>query len=144
MNAKFSGDPTELECKVMNVTNLRTGRLGVSWLYRDVQPGDTPVSTHTIASLDENGNLVPGKTYKSRVEAGLITLTRTEPSTFKLRLLRTTETDAGEYTCAVMAWVPSRHGNWKKVAEHVTPAHKVSFANKRKSALKGLLLLFFV
>ncbi|RXN38815.1 prostaglandin F2 receptor negative regulator-like protein [Labeo rohita] len=131
VNAKFSGDPTELECKVMNVTNLRTGRLGVSWLYRDVQPGDTPVSTHTIASLDENGNLVPGKTYKSRVEAGLITLTRTEPSTFKLRLLRTTETDAGEYTCAVMAWVPSRHGNWKKVAEHVTPAHKVSFANKR-------------
>ncbi|KAL0204353.1 hypothetical protein M9458_002371, partial [Cirrhinus mrigala] len=125
VNAKFSGDPTELECKVMNVSNLRSGRLGVSWLYRDVV-----VSTHTIASLDENGNLVPGKTYKSRVEAGLITVTRTEPSTFKLRLLRTTETDAGEYTCAVTAWVPSRHGNWKKVAEHVTPALKVSFANK--------------
>ncbi|KAL1282851.1 hypothetical protein QQF64_001654 [Cirrhinus molitorella] len=131
VNAKFSGDPTELECKVTNVSNLRSGRLGVSWLYRDVQPGDVPVSTHTIASLDENGNLIPGKTYKSRVEAGLITVTRLEPSTFKLRLLRTTDVDAGEYTCAVTAWVPSRHGNWKKVAEHVTPALKVSFANKR-------------
>uniref|UniRef100_A0A671P334 Prostaglandin F2 receptor negative regulator-like n=1 Tax=Sinocyclocheilus anshuiensis TaxID=1608454 RepID=A0A671P334_9TELE len=131
VNAKFSGDPTELECKVTNVSNLRSGRLGVSWLYRDVQPGDVPVSTHTIASLDENGNLVPGKMYKSRVEAGLITVTRTEPSVFKLRLLRTTAADAGEYTCAVTAWGPSRHGNWKKVAEHVTPALKVSFANKR-------------
>ncbi|KAF4119117.1 hypothetical protein G5714_001168 [Onychostoma macrolepis] len=131
VNAKFSGDPTELECKVTNVSNLRSGRLGVSWLYRDVQPGDVPVSTHTIASLDEHGNLVPGKTYKSRMEAGLITVTRTEPSVFKLRLLRTTDADAGEYTCAVTAWVASRHGNWKKVAEHVTPALKVSFANKR-------------
>uniref|UniRef100_A0A672RPF6 Prostaglandin F2 receptor negative regulator-like n=1 Tax=Sinocyclocheilus grahami TaxID=75366 RepID=A0A672RPF6_SINGR len=126
VNAKFSGDPTELECKVTNVSNLRSGRLGVSWLYRDVQPGDVQVSTHTIASLDENGNLVPGKMYKSRMEAGLITVTRTEPSVFKLRLLRTTAADAGEYTCAVTAWGPSRHGNWKKVAEHVTPALKVS------------------
>lgn len=131
VNAKFSGDMTELECKVTNVSNLHSGRLGVSWLYRDVQPGDVPVSTHTIASLDENGNLVAGKTYKSRVEAGLITVIRTEPSVFKLRLLRTTDADVGEYTCAVTAWVPSRHGNWKKAAEHVTPALKVSFANKR-------------
>ncbi|XP_016099254.1 prostaglandin F2 receptor negative regulator-like [Sinocyclocheilus grahami] len=131
VNAKLSGDPTELECKVTNMSNLRSGRLGVSWLYRDIQPGDVPVSTHTIVSLDENGNLVPGKTYKSRVEAGLITVTRMEPYTFKLRLFRTTDADAGEYMCAIMAWVPSQHGNWKKVAEYVTPALKVSFANKR-------------
>uniref|UniRef100_A0A8C0XXV2 Prostaglandin F2 receptor inhibitor b n=2 Tax=Cyprinus carpio TaxID=7962 RepID=A0A8C0XXV2_CYPCA len=131
VNAKFSGDPTELECKVTNMSNLRSGRLGVLWLYRDVQPGDVPVSTHTIVSLDENGNLVPGKTYKSRVEAGLITLTQMEPFTFKLRLFRTMDADTGEYMCAIMAWVPSRHGNWKKVTEYVTPALKVSFANKR-------------
>uniref|UniRef100_A0A671T3R4 Prostaglandin F2 receptor negative regulator-like n=1 Tax=Sinocyclocheilus anshuiensis TaxID=1608454 RepID=A0A671T3R4_9TELE len=131
VNAKFSGDPTELECKVTNMSNIHSGRLGVSWLYRDIQPGDVPVSTHTIVSLDENGNLVPGKTYKSRVEAGLITVTRMEPYTFKLRLFRTTDADAGEYMCAIMAWVPSQHGNWKKVAEYVTPALKVSFANKR-------------
>lgn len=143
MNAKFSGDMTELECKVTNVSNLHSGRLGVSWLYRDVQPGDVPVSTHTIASLDENGNLVAGKTYKSRVEAGLITVIRTEPSVFKLRLLRTTDADVGEYTCAVTAWVPSRHGNWKKAAEHVTPALKVSFANKRKCASIWMVLSFF-
>ncbi|XP_043102655.1 prostaglandin F2 receptor negative regulator [Puntigrus tetrazona] len=130
-NAKFPGDPTELECKAVNVSNLRGGRLGVSWLYRGVQAGDVPGSAHAIASLDENGNLVPGKTYKSRVEAGLVTVTRTEPSAFRLRLLHTRDADSGEYTCAVSAWVPSRHGNWKRVAEHVTPALKVGFANKR-------------
>lgn len=131
VNAKFFGDPTELECKVTNVSNLRSGRLGVSWLYRDPVPSDVPVSTHTIASLDENGTLVPGKTYKKRMEAGLITATRAEPYTFKLRLLHTTDADAGEYTCGVTAWIPTRHGNWKKVVEHLTPALKVSFANKR-------------
>lgn len=134
VNAKFSGDPTELECKVMNVSNLRSGRLGVSWLYRDVQPGGAPGSTQTVTSLDENGTLVPGRAFKSRVEAGLITATRAEPSMFKLRLLHTTDADAGEYMCAVTAWIPSPHGHWKKVAEHLTPAVKVSFANKRKCA----------
>ncbi|XP_052449012.1 prostaglandin F2 receptor negative regulator [Carassius gibelio] len=131
LNAKFSGDPMELECKATNMSNLLSGRLGVLWLYRDVPPGAVPGSTHTIVSLDENGILVPGKTYKSRVEAGFITLTRMEPYTFKLRLFRTTDADAGEYMCAIMAWVPSQHGNWKKVAEYVTPALEVSFANKR-------------
>ncbi|XP_048053894.1 prostaglandin F2 receptor negative regulator [Megalobrama amblycephala] len=131
VNAKFFGDPTELECKVTNVSNLRSGRLGVSWLYRDALPSNVPVSTQTIASLDENGTLVPGKMYKSRIQAGLITATRMEPSTFKLRLLHTTDADAGEYACAVTAWIPTHHGNWKKVAEYLTPALKVSFANKR-------------
>lgn len=131
VTAKFSGDPTELECKVMNVSNLRSGRLGVSWLYRDLQPNGTPGSTQTVASLDENGTLVPGRAFKSRVEAGLITATRAEPFMFKLRLLHTTDADAGEYMCVVSAWIPSPHGHWKKVAEHLTPAVKVSFANKR-------------
>lgn len=132
VNAKFFGDPTELECKVTNVSNLRSGRLGVSWLYRDALPGNVPVSTQTILSLDENGTLVPGKMYKSRIQAGIITASRTEPSTFKLRLLHTTDADAGEYACAVTASIPTHHGNWKKVAEYLTPALKVSFANKRK------------
>ncbi|XP_067298360.1 prostaglandin F2 receptor negative regulator isoform X2 [Pseudorasbora parva] len=129
VNAKFFGDPMALECRVTNVSNLHSGRLGVSWLFRDALPGDVP--TRTIASLDENGALMPGKTYKSRVEAGLITATRAEPSTFKLRLLHTTDADAGEYSCDVTAWIPTRHGSWKKVAEYLTPALKVSFANKR-------------
>ncbi|XP_051558752.1 prostaglandin F2 receptor negative regulator-like isoform X2 [Myxocyprinus asiaticus] len=131
VTARFSGDPTELECKVTNVSNLHRARLGVSWFYKGALHGDDTAAAQTIASLDDNGTLVPGKSYRGRIEAGLIIVTRTEPYTFKLRLLHTTDADAGEYSCGVTAWIPSRHGNLKKVAEFLTPALKVSFAKKR-------------
>ncbi|XP_051560528.1 prostaglandin F2 receptor negative regulator-like isoform X2 [Myxocyprinus asiaticus] len=131
VTAKFSGDPTELECKVVNKSNLHNVRLGVSWLYKGTLPGVDPATAQTIALLDENGTLVPGKSYKRRIEVGHITASRTEPYTFKLRLLHTMDTDTGEYSCTVTAWILSRHGNWKKVAEFLTPGLKVSFANQR-------------
>ncbi|KAI7811468.1 putative prostaglandin F2 receptor negative regulator [Triplophysa rosa] len=127
LTAKFSGDPTDLECKVLNVSNLHSGRLGVSWLFKD---GYDPFYGRTVASLDENGTLVPGKTYASRVEVGLITVTRVEPYAFKLRLLHTTHEDVGEYSCGVTAWIPSQHEKWKKTTEILSPALEVSFTNK--------------
>ncbi|TRY95511.1 hypothetical protein DNTS_012485 [Danionella cerebrum] len=126
---KFSGDPTELECRVTNVSNTRGFRLGVTWLYRNIQPG----LMHTIASLDENGTIIPGKNYKSHVEAGFITTMRVEPLLFRLRLLHTTEVDVGEYSCTVMVWSSSRNGNWKKMAELLSSPIKISFANKPPS-----------
>lgn len=127
LTAKFSGDPTELECKVSNVSNLHSGRLGVSWLFKG---RDDPVSARTVASLDENGTLVAGQSYGSRVGAGLITVTRVEPYVFKLRLLHTTREDAGEYSCGVTAWIQSQREDWNKMAEILSPVFKVSFTNK--------------
>ncbi|KAA0722695.1 Prostaglandin F2 receptor negative regulator [Triplophysa tibetana] len=127
LTAKFSGDPTDLECKVLNVSNLHSGRLGVSWLFKD---GHDPLTGGTVASLDENGTLMPGKSYASRVEAGLITVTRVEPYTFKLRLLHTTNEDVGEYSCGVTVWIQSMHEHLKMTTEIRSPALKVGFTNK--------------
>lgn len=130
LSAKFSGDPTELQCNVSNVSNLHNGRLAVSWFLKNAVSGNDPVTTRTVASLDENGTLIPGESYESRMKVGLIAATRVEPYVFKLRLMHTTDADLGDYTCGVTAWIHSQHGNWKKAAEFLSPAFKVSFANK--------------
>uniref|UniRef100_A0AAY4DXE8 Ig-like domain-containing protein n=1 Tax=Denticeps clupeoides TaxID=299321 RepID=A0AAY4DXE8_9TELE len=102
---QLSGDPTELECRVTNVSHLLDRRLGASWLY-----SPSLATTVTVASLDAAGVLVPGPQHRGRLEASLITLTRDDPHAFKLRLCQTSEADAGSYACVITAWSPARQG----------------------------------
>ena len=51
--------------------------------------GDDPHTLHDIGSLDGNGNLLPGPMYSDRLRSGVMSLTRVQPDTFKLRILRT-------------------------------------------------------
>ncbi|KAG7463640.1 hypothetical protein MATL_G00178840 [Megalops atlanticus] len=111
---KLSGDPTELECGVTDVSRLGEGRLGVSWHYTENTPSDAPASTHAIAALDERGNLQLWDEYRERAEKGHLTLSRVKPDTFKLRLLHTQDSDRGAYSCTVSAWTYSQKGGWKK------------------------------
>jgi len=51
--------------------------------------GNDPQTSNPIGSLDGHGNLLPGAMYSDRLKTGVITLTRVQPHTFKLRFLRT-------------------------------------------------------
>ncbi|KAG9262145.1 prostaglandin F2 receptor negative regulator-like [Astyanax mexicanus] len=128
--AQYVGDQTELVCQVTNISLLRCERLSVSWFYSAANASTGQMSTDIIASLNENGSLVPSEKYKSRIERGLVMVTRLEPGTFKLRLLRTANTDAGDYSCRVATWAPTHHGLWIKSSEHQTQALKVSLPSK--------------
>ncbi|KAI1885157.1 hypothetical protein AGOR_G00217300 [Albula goreensis] len=112
---QFSGDPTELECRVTDVSQLGNGRLGVSWLYAEATPGDVAASgsARVIASLDAQGNIQPGEGYQERVGTGLLVLSRLKPDSFRLRLLHTMDSDMGAYSCAISAWTPTRQGGWE-------------------------------
>ncbi|XP_030634865.1 prostaglandin F2 receptor negative regulator [Chanos chanos] len=137
VTAQFPGDPTELECQVTNVSHLRNGRLGVSWHYTATTPMGDTTTMHVIASLDENGALRPAEKYRARLESGLISVTRVEPNTFKLRFLRAMNADAGNYACSVTAWALSRNGNWERAAEFQTPVLKLSLATKKPALSVG-------
>ncbi|XP_076839002.1 prostaglandin F2 receptor negative regulator [Brachyhypopomus gauderio] len=123
--AQYPGDPTELACRVNNISHLSGERLGVSWFYSS--PGNEPVP---VASLDANGALIPGERYRSLVEEGLIVVTRVEPIVFKLRLHRTSNVDAGEYACSVTTWTPTRQGTFRKSSDHRGPTLTVRLASK--------------
>ncbi|KAJ8247196.1 hypothetical protein GJAV_G00259840 [Gymnothorax javanicus] len=122
---QFSGEPTELECRVKGVSGLRDGQLlGVTWLYAEATPGDVigAGSGRVMAMLDGQGNLKAGEGYEARVGAGLIALSRAKPDVFKLRLLSTRDADMGAYSCAVSVWSPAPLEGWEKgKEEHSKP-----------------------
>ncbi|KAL2081059.1 hypothetical protein ACEWY4_022912 [Coilia grayii] len=127
---QFTYEPTELHCEVSDILHLREGRLGVTWLYTEATPGDVSPTTATIATLNEQGTLVPGPAYQKRLESGDIALSRGEPSVFRLRLVRTRTQDMGAYSCSVAAWSPSRQGGWEKAKEIPSTQLKVQWSPK--------------
>ncbi|XP_077096288.1 prostaglandin F2 receptor negative regulator [Siphateles boraxobius] len=110
-------EPTELLCQALDLLHLRDGRLAVSWSYSTNTPGDVSQKKITIASLNEQGVLIPGNDYRSRLESGDVAVTRRESNVFVLRMLQTRDADMGSYSCAVNAWMPTRPAGWEKVKE---------------------------
>ncbi|XP_071769990.2 prostaglandin F2 receptor negative regulator [Centroberyx gerrardi] len=135
LNPQMTAEPTELACHVTNITHLpQGGRLGVAWEHTSLPGiGDDPQTSHTIGSLDGRGNLLPGAMYSDRLESGVMSLSRVQPNTFKLRFLRTQEVDMGLYVCSVSAWSVSRQGDMVKTAEYQSLPLTVRWEPKRPS-----------
>ncbi|XP_058478407.1 prostaglandin F2 receptor negative regulator [Solea solea] len=133
LNPLMTAEPTELACLVSSIAHLPLGgRLGVTWEYTTLPgAGGGPQTSHHIGSLDGNGNLLPGSTYSDRLKSGALSLTRVQPNTFKLRILRTQEIDMGQYSCTVSAWSASSHGDLVKTTEYKSSAVTVRWDTKR-------------
>lgn len=120
VNPQMTAEPTELACRVTNITHLPPGgRLGVTWEHTTLPGiGDDPQTSHPIGSLDSHGNMLPGQTYSDRLKSGVMSLTRVQPNTFKLRVLRTQEIDMGQYACTVSAWSVNSQGDMVNTVEY--------------------------
>ncbi|XP_056286764.1 prostaglandin F2 receptor negative regulator isoform X2 [Pseudoliparis swirei] len=120
LNPQATAEPTELACHVTNITHLPLrGRLGVTWEHTTLPGiGNDPQTSNPIGSLDGHGNLLPGAMYSDRLKTGVITLTRVQPHTFKLRFLRTQEIDMGQYLCSVSSWSVTGQGDMVNTAVH--------------------------
>ncbi|KAG1932788.1 prostaglandin F2 receptor negative regulator [Pimephales promelas] len=117
VNPQASNDPAELLCQVLDLLHLQDGRLAVTWSYSTITPGDVSQKKIAIASLNEEGALIPGSEYKPRLDSGDIAVSRRESNVFVLRLLQTRDADMGSYSCAVNAWMPTRQAGWEKAKE---------------------------
>uniref|UniRef100_H2S7L8 Ig-like domain-containing protein n=1 Tax=Takifugu rubripes TaxID=31033 RepID=H2S7L8_TAKRU len=123
----------ELACRVTNITHLPPGgRIGVNWEHTAL-PGGDPQNAHAIGSLDDQGNLLPGSIYSDRLKSGVVSLTRTQPDTFKLQFIHTQEVDMGLYACSVSAWTVNNRGNFVKISEQQSSPLTVQWAIKRPS-----------
>ncbi|XP_044200678.1 prostaglandin F2 receptor negative regulator isoform X2 [Thunnus albacares] len=133
LNPQMTAEPTELACHVTNITHFPPGsRLGVTWEHTTLPGiGDDPQTSHPIGTLDGQGNLLPGAMYSDRLKSGVMSLSRVQPNTFKLRFLRTQEIDMGEYVCAVSAWSVSSQGDMVKTVEHSSSPLTVRWDTKR-------------
>ncbi|KAF0038953.1 hypothetical protein F2P81_009437 [Scophthalmus maximus] len=131
LNPQMTAEPTELACHVTNVTHLPPGgRLGVTWEHTSL-PGEAPQTSHHIGSLDGSGNLLLGSMYTDRLRSGVMSLTKVQPNTFKLQIIRTQEIDMGQYSCSVSAWSVNSQGDMVKIAEYKSSPMTVRWDPKR-------------
>ncbi|KAG7254479.1 hypothetical protein CRUP_005902, partial [Coryphaenoides rupestris] len=131
-----TGETLELSCHVTNITHLLPGGLlGVTWEHTPPAGADLQ-SARAIGSLDYHGNLLAGPGYSDRLDSGMMSLTRVQPDTFKLHLLRTQEVDVGQYVCRVSAWLQDLRdplGTAGKLAEFHSDPLSISWSPKRHS-----------
>ncbi|XP_039599683.1 prostaglandin F2 receptor negative regulator-like [Polypterus senegalus] len=111
-NPDLAGAPTKLECKMSNDENVNDATLAVSWYFKENLPGDVPLITYNIASVDHNLVLQASSNYSERVRNGHIVLTKTENTAFQLQILHTRDTDRGEYFCTISTWTQIKNHNW--------------------------------
>ncbi|XP_069376597.1 prostaglandin F2 receptor negative regulator [Paralichthys olivaceus] len=135
VNPQVTAEPTELDCHVTNITHVPLGgRLGVTWEHSALPgEGDDAKTSHHIGSLDGSGNLLPGSVYSDRLKSGAMSLTRVQPNTFKLRILRTQDIDMGQYSCTVSAWRADSQGDMVKITEHKSSPVNVRWDTKSPS-----------
>uniref|UniRef100_A0A4W4H1R2 Ig-like domain-containing protein n=1 Tax=Electrophorus electricus TaxID=8005 RepID=A0A4W4H1R2_ELEEL len=117
VSPRFTGDPTELLCNVTDIRNVPDGRLSVTWTYGERRPEGVVSGPMTVATVDELGVLLPGDSYRQRLETGAVTAGRSGPATFRLFVLRSRDQDMGRYSCKVAAWTRSLRGGWDKSPE---------------------------
>ncbi|XP_030059894.1 prostaglandin F2 receptor negative regulator [Microcaecilia unicolor] len=113
----FSEDPTELECKITEVQGTKNTRFTVSWYHRVGMPGDSSVTSELIASMDQDWALQVEKKNQERVQNGEMIFSKTDMTTFTLRIQWTAETDRGLYFCVISAWSKQRNDSWVKSNE---------------------------
>ncbi|XP_039375747.1 prostaglandin F2 receptor negative regulator isoform X1 [Mauremys reevesii] len=115
---KFSDDPTELECRIMNAQNTEANlRFTVSWYYRMRLRSDAVVTDELLATMDADWTLLVGDKSRERTQNGEIIFSKQAVDTFSLRIQWTSEADRGDYYCVVSAWSWHHNNSWVKTKD---------------------------
>uniref|UniRef100_A0A672SVY2 Immunoglobulin superfamily, member 3 n=3 Tax=Sinocyclocheilus grahami TaxID=75366 RepID=A0A672SVY2_SINGR len=96
----MEGETVQLTC----VVSSTVGPLSVSWQWTDKEGAGPAVN---VASVDREGTVTPGPTFRERSSFGEIRVERVRPDTFTLFLYNAFPTDEGQYRCSATEWSQS-------------------------------------
>lgn len=97
--------------------NNTLGPVSVTWQWMDKEGVGPAVE---VASVDRDGTVTPGSTFRERSSYGEVRVERVRPDTFTLSLYNTLSTDDGQYRCSATEW--SQSGNapdwiWQQIGD---------------------------
>ncbi|KAG9348862.1 hypothetical protein JZ751_029179 [Albula glossodonta] len=103
------GDPISLTCSGRGSSSR--GGLSVSWEWKDGHGG----AWQELASLDRDGTVGMGPSYRERGSYGEIGLERSRSEAFSLTLHHALPADEGQYRCTVTEWLQAPDRSWEKI-----------------------------
>uniref|UniRef100_A0A8C1USE3 Immunoglobulin superfamily member 3 n=1 Tax=Cyprinus carpio TaxID=7962 RepID=A0A8C1USE3_CYPCA len=109
----MEGETVQLTC----VVSSTVGPLSVSWQWTDKEGAGPAVN---VASVDREGTVTPGPTFRERSTFGEIRVERVRPDTYTLFLYNAFPTDEGQYRCSATEWSPSGTAPdwiWQQIGE---------------------------
>ncbi|KAF7215714.1 immunoglobulin superfamily member 3 [Nothobranchius furzeri] len=109
----LEGDPIQLTCTV----RFTTGPLSVVWQLISKQETE-PIQE--VASVDQDGAIIHGPTYKERSSYGDIRVEKLRADTFTLSIYNALPGDEGQYYCTATEWFQigsEPELNWEKMGE---------------------------
>ncbi|KAI2660560.1 Immunoglobulin superfamily member 3 [Labeo rohita] len=96
----MEGETIQLTCVVSNTV----GPLSVTWQWTDKEGAGPAVN---VATVDREGTVTPGPTFRERSSFGEVRMERVRPDTFTLFLYNAFPTDEGQYRCSATEWSQS-------------------------------------
>lgn len=96
----MEGETIQLTCVVSNTV----GPLSMTWQWTDKDGAGPAVN---VASVDREGTVTPGPTFRERSSYGEVRVERVRPDTFTLFLYNAFPTDEGQYRCSAAEWSQS-------------------------------------
>ncbi|XP_028847955.1 immunoglobulin superfamily member 3 isoform X2 [Denticeps clupeoides] len=109
----LEGEAIQLTCTVRSTI----GSLSVLWQWTDRQGSGPAV---TIASVDRDGTVRPGPTYRERSSYGDIRSERVRFDTYVLSLFNSFPSDDGQYRCTATEWIqstPEPDETWQQIEQ---------------------------
>lgn len=131
---KFSDDPTELDCRIINSQDTEANiRFTASWYYRQRLHSDDVVTEELLATMDADWTLLPGDRSRERTQNGEIIFFKKAVDTFSLRIQWTSENDRGDYFCVISAWSRHRNNTWVKSKDMTSAPVSISWATQGRN-----------
>ncbi|XP_051565973.1 immunoglobulin superfamily member 3-like isoform X1 [Myxocyprinus asiaticus] len=96
----MEGETIKLTC----IVNNTLGPLSVNWQWTDKDGAGPAVG---VASVDRDGTVTPGSTFRDRSSYGEVRVERVRPDTFTLSMQNALPTDDGQFSCSAIEWSQS-------------------------------------
>ncbi|KAJ0070250.1 hypothetical protein NL108_007600, partial [Boleophthalmus pectinirostris] len=116
------GDVIQLTCSVMTTT----GPLSVAWYWKKDE--DETGAPQEVATVDRDGAVWHGPSYRERASYGDIRVEKVQGSTFTLSIYNSLPGDEGQYSCVATEWQQTGSEleiNWENIGEK-SDAKKIS------------------
>ncbi|XP_018614914.1 immunoglobulin superfamily member 3-like isoform X2 [Scleropages formosus] len=108
----LEGEPVQLTCSLRALSD-KASSVSVLWQWT----GKGSLAPQELASVNREGMVKPGPSYRERSSYGEIRAERLRTDTFILYMYNSLPSDEGQYKCVATEWIQMYNYTWENIGE---------------------------